>query len=268
MKYKSQLALIVATQLGTIQGKVESTFVIRLSNYINQFSKSCPNVNTLKQVISLLNNISNSISTLERTKSTFRNTSDKLTPVINSLTTLTTVLRTLPIPTAVAGVGLPVGFTNRYAELLVNASSFLDSLKEEQRSIVKLLDSTEGTTVRVSQLIETLNSLLTSCTETNPELVPYLEQFQQTQNNLSTSESSNSNFNLGLGPNNSYRAANGKIYFFEIVEDSTIEAPVSRRLAVARDFSGVIVMKGEPSFSSSTKVLIDELKLRIERQLP
>jgi hypothetical protein len=266
MKYKSQLALIVATQLGAVQGRLESTLVTRLTETVNRYSRTCPTVGQLNQTVSLLNNISNSLAALEKSKNSFGSTVNRLAPIISSLTTLVTVLRSLPIPTAIAGVGVPIGFTNRYAELLVNTSEFLTALKDEQSTILKLINSSESTTERVSQLVTTLQSILTNCITSNPDLKPYLENLQQAQNNLLTSDTEMSN--LGLGPNNSYRASNGRMYFFEIVNDTSVEAPVIRRQAIARDSTGVVIIKGEPSFSSSTKVLIDELKLRIERQLP
>lgn len=48
------------------------------------------------------------------------------------------------------------------------------------------------------------------------------------------------------------------------VSDNT---PVPSRYAVAIDSVGVVVLEGPKSFSSSTKVLIDELKFRIDNQL-
>lgn len=264
MKYKSQLALIVATQLGTIQGRLEATLLVKLTEIVNRFNTTCPDINALRKAVNLVNNISKGFSALEKTKNSFRTTSNKLTPVINSLSTLVNLLRVLPIPTAVAGVGVPIGFTNRYAELLIDTSDFLDSIKEEQAIINKLLGATDNTSERISQLLATLQNILPKCVEANPDLKPYLDELQRLQTSLFLTGDSN----LGLGPNNSYKASNGRVYFFEIINDTTLDAPVNRRLAIAKDNTGVVIIKGEPSFSSSTKVLIDELKLRIERQLP
>ena len=65
-----------------------------------------------------------------------------------------------------------------------------------------------------------------------------------------------------------YRSSNGKDYNLVIIEDNSIESVIPRRLAVAKDNIGVIVLRGQPSFSSDTKVLLDELKFRIDNQLP
>lgn len=66
----------------------------------------------------------------------------------------------------------------------------------------------------------------------------------------------------------SHIGPDGTIYKLEIQsvpEDSNI-AP--RRFALARNVRGIAVIKGDLSFSSSTKVLLDEIKFRIDNQLP
>lgn len=72
----------------------------------------------------------------------------------------------------------------------------------------------------------------------------------------------------GRMPSAYYIGPNGIAYSLEIIEDPSIKYLVPKRYAVARDMSGVIVMKGAPSFSSSTDILIEEIKFRIDHQLP
>lgn len=61
---------------------------------------------------------------------------------------------------------------------------------------------------------------------------------------------------------------NGIIYELEILVDPNSPSIAPRRFATAKDASGVTVMKGPKSFSSSTDVLLDEIKFRIDNQLP
>jgi len=65
-----------------------------------------------------------------------------------------------------------------------------------------------------------------------------------------------------------YRGPNGDLYKLEIVADIDSPSIAPRRFAVAKDTSGVIVLRGPKSFSSSTQVLLDEIKFRIDNQLP
>jgi hypothetical protein len=56
-----------------------------------------------------------------------------------------------------------------------------------------------------------------------------------------------------------------KGYELLIIQDPTSPKIAPRRYAVAKDKTGVVVLKGQPSFSSSTQILLDELKFRIDQ---
>lgn len=58
-----------------------------------------------------------------------------------------------------------------------------------------------------------------------------------------------------------------KGYKLEILEDSTYKRISQRHYAVARDTAGKIVIQGTPSFSSSTDVLLAEIKFEIDNNL-
>lgn len=64
-----------------------------------------------------------------------------------------------------------------------------------------------------------------------------------------------------------FLAPNGEVYFLEIISDINSPAIAPRRFAVAKDKRDIIVFRGPKSFSSSTTVLIDTLKLSIINQL-
>tara|TARA_B100000902_G_C27213657_1_gene865780 strand:+ start:242 stop:1306 length:1065 start_codon:yes stop_codon:yes gene_type:complete len=65
-----------------------------------------------------------------------------------------------------------------------------------------------------------------------------------------------------------YTASNGIVYTLVIEIDPTSPSIAPRRFAVARTPQGAIALKGPKSFSSSTKILLDELKFRLDNQLP
>ena len=69
-------------------------------------------------------------------------------------------------------------------------------------------------------------------------------------------------------PDNFYTAANGEVYELKIRLDKDSPSIAPRRFAVAIDKSGVEILKGPKSFSSDTNILIDELKFRLDNQLP
>ena len=66
-----------------------------------------------------------------------------------------------------------------------------------------------------------------------------------------------------------YTAENGITYALEIEKDPSSPEIAPRRFGVARTLDeGVAVIKGQPSFSSDTDVLLDEVKFRLDNQLP
>ena len=73
----------------------------------------------------------------------------------------------------------------------------------------------------------------------------------------------------GIGKGVEYTSnTNGNTYTISIVTNTETGISVPQRQAVAKDFRGIVVLKGPLSFASSEQVLIDELKFRIDNQLP
>jgi len=65
-----------------------------------------------------------------------------------------------------------------------------------------------------------------------------------------------------------HRGPNGTLYTLEIVQDLDSPGIAPKHFAIAKDPSGVTVLRGPKSFSSDVDVLIDEIKFRIDNQLP
>jgi len=106
------------------------------------------------------------------------------------------------------------------------------------------------------KLLQINNSNLDS--EVKDNLSDFLSNFKNTSTTANTdTELTGSEF----------IAPNGEIYTLDIVNDPTSPKIAPRRFAVAKDKQGVVVFRGPKSFSSSTTVLIDALKLSIINQL-
>ena len=65
-----------------------------------------------------------------------------------------------------------------------------------------------------------------------------------------------------------HRGPDGTLYRLYIIPDENSPSIAPRSYAIAKDPSGVTVLKGPKSFSSDIDVLIDEIKFRIDNQLP
>ena len=69
-------------------------------------------------------------------------------------------------------------------------------------------------------------------------------------------------------PNFFHTGPNGTVYELVIKDDPNSPEIAPRRFAVALDSEGVAVLSGEKSFSSDVEVLLNEIKFRIDNQLP
>lgn len=62
-----------------------------------------------------------------------------------------------------------------------------------------------------------------------------------------------------------YRASNGVLYLIEVFNDSEIESVVPRRYAKVSTQSGVPVMIGPKTFAADRKIIIEDMKLRLDQ---
>jgi hypothetical protein len=65
-----------------------------------------------------------------------------------------------------------------------------------------------------------------------------------------------------------HTGSDGTLYTLEIIKDENSPSIAPRNYAIAKNAEGVVVFKGPKSFSSSTQILLQEIKFRIDNQLP
>jgi hypothetical protein len=128
--------------------------------------------------------------------------------------------------------------------------------------IKKLGDITKGTLsilliarqvlIQVLDLLSLLDELIQLC---SPDEVEYNQELNQDLRDLSNQQTKE-NLNPPLTIINGFKIE---------IEKETTEKPLKRKRAIARDTSGVIVLKGEYSYSSINQILIDELAFYIQQ---
>lgn len=262
MAIESKLSAIVANQLGRMQGALEIQVQEQINTELAKFANQCPNLEELSKIVDVRNNLLDVANLFENKTTKFKSYASKLQRLTNTLTGTLTVLRTIPIPTAVPpGVGVPIALTNRYAELLFNLLRFLEAVEKDAQSINTLIDSATPLISNVKQNLKTLDQSIINCTNKLPqEQRNKLNKLTQIANEESTAGS--------LNQSTQFRSNSGKDYNIEVqtIEQNQTNTPL--RQAIAKNNKGIVILKGEKSYSSSTKVLINELKFRINNQLP
>jgi len=271
MAISSQLSNIVSTRVGTLQGELEARIQTEAFKLLSKFANECPVKDKLIEIIQIRNNLLKVVNNTQKTVNKFSNLVNSLKPPITAANLLIGLLKANPIPVAIGtppgpGGGLILAKTTGYltsqADRLAKVTSLLESLENDIKAIESLISSVTPSLNNVKSILETVNLSVEGCVDSvnNAEdLADLLNQVRPLENTGSEGIPS-----LDF----KYQGANGKIYNLAIINDNNSGTTVKRRIAVAKDNIGVIVLRGQPSFSSDTQVLLDEIKFRIDNQLP
>ena len=262
----SQLSAWIAQQIAKARAFVIGKVMEEVNKILEQLRADiCPPVEELEKILAIRDSLVQLIENFEKKIEPIKEIATKLDPPIKTAKTTVTVLEQLAIPTTVGlppptgGVifSVPIKITNKFAQLLNLACMFVDLLEKDQKAIKKL---TENSTAFLQPVKDKLNSIdiqLQGCINKLPpsERQKFLSLIGQQAPEVSDDDLI-------------YRSNSGNTYTIVVLEEEQENLPAPLRYAAVKDTNGVIVLKGERSFSSSTKVLVNEIKFRIENQLP
>lgn len=249
---------IIARQVGSIQGKISSQVQGRVLDILSKFTSQCPTGPEIQRIIAQKNNLLNTINTFERRINSLRSTADRLNRVIRTISRAIQVIKSIPLPTAIippmsGGLGIPVNILTRYSDALIRLNKLLDALEADRQGILGIINSASGTLATLKQRLNAIDTAIEECSKNSQSIADILTQAQPKENTGSEGT-----------PDANYEY---KGYKLEIIQDPNSPQIAPRRYAIAKDRRGIIVLKGESSFSSSTQVLLDEIKFRIDNQL-
>lgn len=239
----------------------------RIEEYIKEFLEQCPPPQILEQ-------INRTINTIERLEQSYAKTVDKVNqlpkkldlPISIAKISIDILTHVLEAKLTTIGVPPPQGgvlYSERLGRILTQAGKLEDAkkivftLEDEKESIGAIAMGAQGALDPVKSRLQLLKDLLQRCA-LDPNLSK--EERDKILNNKAKPGD--------LSDKEEYRSSNGKIYELDVVQvlDNTIDVP--RRQAIAKDFRGIVVLRGPASYSSSAQILKDELKFRIDNQLP
>jgi len=247
--YLNTLAIREATQYAgdiieeTIAKKVKCPTPIRAAQIIQNTNRVKAGIIRVQKLLELLNKILNITYSVIRAINVARQTIKATSLVADS--------------SLLVQAALPIGTSGLTARLIARLERFSDKYEDELKDLEKDVCNASKVVVYVSTQLNLLvvflnivDILLQRCIQgaTGIETVQglNLESFREIGTNLTFE----------------YRG-----YTIEIRTDPNSPAIAPRRYAVALDPVGVVVLTGPLSFSSSTEVLVEELKFRIDNQL-
>jgi len=210
----------------------------------------CPTPEQLLIIIATKDSIESSVIALQRRVTSLQTILQRVQVVITIIPPIITTIKTLPIPTRWTTAGFVITLGDR----LEKVKELLQKYRGEVAAGTYVLSTINSTFATILGLLQNLDRIIEICA---PDLVNENEEIKALSQPFKALSQS---FNQSITQfNNSY-----KEYKIEIrVVDRQAVAP--QRYAVAIDRSGVVVLEGRPSFSSSTQVLVDEIKFRIDQ---
>jgi len=212
---------------------------------------SCPTNTEILNIISrknkLVKQINNSLKIIDNATKILGITEG----VIITLDIAFKVLKNLPIPSSVPpGIGLPVNAILGVQDGKDTISKTITKLKTANTGLLTILVLIRQTLTQLLQYLSLLDTLLQQC---SPDTELAQESVSRDLISLTQDQSQDTPVVTNV---------NG----FEMgVETENTTNSLKRRRAIARNKQGVVMLKGEWSFSSIDQILIDELVFYIQQ---
>lgn len=240
-----------------------------LGKKIEDIDFTCPgNINELKKIIDSKNKLTKQLNNIFRILQGIKvgvEIGDKVISVANIaasvLSTLILALPTIPFAPPLAGpLTTKVPTKDGLKDAIQIISETLGKLKILSSSILLILNILIGILQEILNYMSLLDMLIQDC---------YISSSTSNGDNLLIDQESISNDLLEatqqqlLQGNPIVSKVNGFIMGVVPVKDNT-DNKLKRRQAIAKNKAGVILLKGEPSFSSNDQILINELVYYIQ----
>lgn len=262
-----------------------------------KFKDSCPPKDELLKIVQQKNQIQTGLENITAAFTPLQTNANITSSTIDAITTSVTIIKTIPIPTAIippsGGVGLPVNVLTILADSLDKLSDLLKGAKGALSVIPEVGGTITSSATKAINSLQQLDSLVNGCIQELAE-----DMTQQEKNNLiaeignisaTAGDFSNSGLNLAsedellsqLSPNSSnpylYQRAGDATadwkFTIEQNANNTLSFPQRRikmeniNTSESNIYRGVVVYNTNNktwSYSSSVKVLINEAKYRVD----
>ena len=212
---------------------------------------NCPDSEALIKIISLKNKLVNQLNSVLNKITGVSQTLQIADTTIQAIDAVFQVLKVLPTPTAVGGVGIPISVINAVQDTKTFLNNNIGKIKQGSTALNTIL----GLLVEVlTQVLAFLNFL------------DLITQFCAGENGADQAQISAELTALTQQQSNQLSPVITNVNGFEVsVETEITNQPLKRRRALARNKQGVVMLKGEWSFSSIDQILIDGLVFYIQQ---
>jgi hypothetical protein len=237
----------------------------KISDIIDYLRQQCPPPDVIEKMLATTNRINKQIVKAGKRAKKVKKQSDVLKIAIDAAKVVISIIAHFNIPVAFGTPPGPAGghlFAQSMALLVTRAAKLkwwtelVEYLEEKNDNINEILTNFNLVFIPIQAKLELINALLNRCSQ-NPNLTQ-----EERLELLTVVKDKETDKPV------EYVSDKGSPYTIKVVTDPNSPSIAPQRRAIAIDRRGVTVLKGPLSFASDSNVLIEELKFRIDNQLP
>ena len=262
--------------IGTAQAFVITKANQKVDEILEQLLNSCPPPRELERLSKVIATLKLTTLIADRKVSKASKAADTVAPIIAGLTLLVELLLKDPrgntsyngnnLPLLILPGGFPSvvrqnsrGKIKRGQERLRWLQSAIFAFSDDVLAIRDAVSSAKGVLDPVKAKLNQIDALIQACFS-NQDLSDEERKLILDDIQLSYTDPVTTSL--------SYRSRSGKDYTIKIIKDPNSPEIAPKRQAIVQDFRGITVLTGPSSFASRPSILVEEIKFRIENQLP
>ena len=255
----------IARQIGSLQGKLTTQVQGEVLSLLKKFSNQCPSPIELQKIIAIRNTLITHLDSFQKRVDRFSKIIRRLERTAQTIRITIKTIKAIPIPTAiippmVGGIGIPIRILTIYSDVLIKLNKTLDRIVDEITAVKSLTGSVTPIISNLKTSLQSLDLAIQKCSESQPGNLSEIIATTQPPENTGSEGTPNQNYIYTS-------RTTGDTYTLAIQQDRDSVKIAPRRFATATDRRGIVVLRGPSSFSSSTQVLLDEIKFRIDQLL-
>ena len=253
---KGGIAMVVALLVGNMTAQITLRIKSEVTRILSKFQNQCPPPKELARIVKIKNNLLKVLNSFQKRLDKLTKISQRLLKTVTLVKRIIKIITSIPIPTSFPYVpGIPISILTKYSNALIKLNKLLDTLTDQAAAITAVIANISAIIGALKKVLEELDVQIEACSkDPNKAIVA--------ANILETSAQA-AGASAAAKPADFYY----KGYRLEIVQDVVDYKLAPKRHAIAIDKRGVVMLYGPSSFSSSTQILLDELKFRIDQLL-
>lgn len=273
---KPKLNEYVVAAIGTAQALVVTKANREINRILDELLNSCPPPEVLERLSIIVQNLKPILDQADNQINRASKVANTVNPIIVGLTLLTELLVKEPTAAvkfngnpspfqpvfsqpAFTAIQPPQGKVRKTQERLRWLQDAIANLTDDVIAINTVIISAQAILSPVRQKLDQVDALIQACFEkqdlTDEERKKLLDGIQGNYQDPSFTQVQ-------------YRSNSGRSYTIKVIIDPNSPDIAPKRQAIVQDFRGITVLTGPSSFASRPSILIEEIKFRIENQLP